>query len=61
MFEKLRAEIRILANIADAQRLDAARDYLRKAEYEFEQRDRQLKEMHEQTAKLYSSAPYQPS
>jgi hypothetical protein len=38
MFEKERAEIRILSNIADAQGLGHARDLLRKAEYEFKQK-----------------------
>lgn len=38
MFEKERAEIRVLSNIADAQRLDRARDLLRQAEYEFKNR-----------------------
>jgi len=44
MFEKERAEIRILSNIADAQRLDSARDYLRMAESAFEARDKFLQE-----------------
>jgi len=38
MFEKERAEIKVLANIADAQRLDRARDLLLLAEYEFRKR-----------------------
>jgi hypothetical protein len=40
MFEKERAEIRVLSNIADAQGLIVARDLLRKAESEFAEADR---------------------
>lgn len=35
MYEKERADIRVLSNIADAQGLDRARDLLRIAESEF--------------------------
>lgn len=45
MFEKERAEIRILSNVADAQRLDRARDLLRMAEHEFAERDKFLREL----------------
>ena len=38
MYEKERAEIRILSNIADAQGLGRARDLLRQAEYEFQKK-----------------------
>lgn len=53
MFEKERAEIRILSNIADAQRLDHARDLLRQAEHEFAQRDAFLREQRDEADRLH--------
>ena len=47
MFEKERAEIRILSNIADAQGLGHARDLLRSAEHEFAERSKALEEQNE--------------
>lgn len=48
MFEHERAQIRILSNIADAQRLDSARDHLRMAEHEFAERDQFLRELRDE-------------
>lgn len=45
MFEKQRAAIRILSNVADAQGMHNARDWLRMAEHEFAERDAFLREM----------------
>ena len=42
MFEKQVAELRVLANVADAQRLDRARDLIREAASIFEQRGKEL-------------------
>ena len=53
MFEKERAEIRILSNIADAQGLSRARDLLRLAEAEFADRSRH----HDELRKLAAAPP----
>jgi hypothetical protein len=48
VFEKQRAEIRILSNVADAQGMGRARDLLRMAEYEFAERDEAMREMRDE-------------
>jgi hypothetical protein len=58
MFEKERAEIRVLSNIADAQRLGRARDLLRMAEHEFAEMDRWHRELRaEADQKRLEAAP----
>lgn len=48
MFEKERAELRILSNIADAQGLGHARDLIRMAEHEFLERSQAIQEMRDE-------------
>ena len=45
MYEKVRAEIRVLSNFANAQSMIHARDLLRMAEHEFAERDQTVREM----------------
>lgn len=48
MFERERADIRVLSNIADAQGLGHARDLLRMAEHEFLERSQSIQEMRDE-------------
>jgi hypothetical protein len=52
MYEKERAEIRILSNIADAQGLGRARDMLRMAEHEFAEKSRFFDELREEADQM---------
>jgi ribosomal protein S18 acetylase RimI-like enzyme len=52
MFESVRAEIRLLSNVADAQGLGRARDLLRLAEHEFAERDESMREMRDEADRL---------